>query len=109
MDKKLFIALYTPEALSDLSMLDRQNQKRVYRAVGLFEQLGTDAGNSRPLNKDGLFELKADKVRIYFKYYEEKIIIVGLITLKKTQKAPERYKTQAVVSINRYIKSKNKE
>ena len=62
------------------------------RTVAIFEELGKDGVNSRPLNKEGLFELKSDKVRIYFMYHENKIIIIGLIALKKTQKAPERYK-----------------
>ena len=49
--------------------------------------------------------MKCDKIRIYFMYHENNIIIVGLIILKKTQKAPERYKLQAISNIEKYIRS----
>ena len=49
--------------------------------------------------------MKCDKVRIYFMYHQNNIIIIGLVVLKKTQKAPERYKIQAMVNIEKYIRS----
>ena len=107
--KKLFTAKYTPEAEKDLKNLDKQDLKRTLRTVALFEQLGKDGVNSRPLNKQGLFEMKCDKVRIYFMYRENNIIIVGLVTLKKTQKAPERYKLEAMTNIEKYIRSNTHE
>lgn len=103
--EKQFCAEYTPEAEKDLKKLDKQDLKRVFRTVAIFEQLGREAVNSRPLNKEGLFELKCDKIRIYFMYYKNNIIIIGLVVLKKTQKAPERYKLQATASIKKYIRS----
>lgn len=103
--EKQYIAKYTPEAEQDLKQLDKQDLKRALRTVALFEHLGREGVKSRPLNKDGLFELKCDKIRIYFMYHENNIIIVGLIILKKTQKAPERYKLQAISNIEKYIRS----
>lgn len=100
--EKQFTAQYTQDAENELRSLDKQNQKRVLRTVAIFEELGKDGVNSRPLNKEGLFELKSDKVRIYFMYHENKIIIIGLIALKKTQKAPERYKEIAMTRIKKY-------
>ena len=104
--EKQFVAKYTPEAEQDLKSLDKQDLKRALRTVGIFEYLGKDGVNSRPLNKYGLFEMKCDKVRIYFMYHENNIIIIGLVTLKKTQKAPERYKIEAMTNIEKYIRSK---
>lgn len=103
--ENLFTARYTPEAEKDLKNLDRQNLKRALRTVAIFEKLGKDGVDSRPLNNQGLFEMKCDKVRIYFMYHENNIIIIGLVTLKKTQKAPERYKTAAIANIEKYIRS----
>ena len=103
--EKQFIAKYTPEAEISLKKLDKQNLKRVFRTVALFEQLGKEGVNSRQLNKQGLFEIKSDKVRIYYIYHKDKIIIIGLIVLKKTQKAPERYIIQAMSNIEKYIRS----
>lgn len=103
MENKFFTAEYTQEAINDLKGLDKQNQKRVFKSVMLFEILGKDGVNSRPLDKDGLFEIKSDKVRIYFMYQNNKVVIIGLITLKKSQKAPERYIKEAHSRIERYL------
>ena len=103
--EKQFTAKYTKEAENELKSLDKQNQKRALRTVATFEQLGRDGVKSRPLNKEGLFELKSDQVRIYFMYQENSIVIIGLITLKKTQKAPERYKEMAMTRIENYRRS----
>ncbi len=108
-DKKLFTAKYTDEAEKELKNLNIDDKKRTLKAVALFEYLGQEGVNSRPLNKDGLFEIKTDKVRIYFMYQGHQIIIIGLITLKKTQKAPKRYKIQAVNRINKYIRNNTNE
>ncbi len=103
MENKIFTAEYTQEAINDLKGLDKQNQKRVFKSVMLFEILGKDGVNSRPLDKNGLFEIKSDKVRIYFMYQNNKVVIIGLITLKKSQKAPERYIKEAHSRIERYL------
>ena len=107
--EKQFVAKYTPEAEQDLKSLDKQDLKRALRTVGIFEYLGKDGVNSRPLNKYGLFEMKCDKVRIYFMYHENNINIIILVTLNKTQKAPERYKIEAMTNIEKYIRSKTYE
>lgn len=99
---------FTLESVEELRNLDKQNQKRAFRTVRLFEELGKDGVNSRPLDNNGLFELKSGKLRLYFMYWENSIVIVGLITLKKTQKAPERYKNIAHKRIDNYIKNRSK-
>lgn len=70
--------------------------------------LGREGVTSRPLDKEGLFEMKCDKIRIYFTYQDNRLIIIGLITLKKTQKAPPQYKIQAHVRINNYLNIRSK-
>ena len=60
------------------------------------------------MDNNGLFEMKSDKLRLYFMYWENSIVIVGLITLKKSQKAPERYKELANKRIDNYIKNRSK-
>ena len=105
--EKQFIVKYTPEAKDEFKKLDLQNQKRAFRTISVFEQIGRDGVQSRPLNDKGLFELKCDKIRMYFMYCENSIVIVGVITLKKSQKAPERYKETAMLRIQKYIRSEN--
>lgn len=102
---KQYKAEFTPESVNDLEKLDKQNQKRAIRSIRLFEELGQEAGISRPLF-DKLFEIKCDKVRIYFSYYKDLIIIIGLIVLKKTQKAPPQYRKQAINRIEKYLQER---
>jgi phage-related protein len=99
----MYRIIYADEASEQLNTLEKSYRNKALRAIEVFSELGSQAGNSKPL-RDGLFEIKADKVRVYFKYFENKIIIVGIIVLKKTQKAPERYIEQALRNINKTIK-----
>lgn len=99
---------FTQESAKELRELDKQNQKRALRTVRLFEELGRDGINSRPIDNNGLFEMKSDKLRLYFMYWKNSIVIVGLITLKKSQKAPKRYKELAHKRIDNYIKNRSK-
>lgn len=100
---KKYTAKYAPEAEEQFSKLQKTEQKKLFKAVALFEFLGVEAKNTKHLDGD-LFEFKVDKLRAYFKYFENKIIIIGIVVLKKTQKAPSRYIEQAKKNIERYIK-----
>ena len=90
--EKLFIAEYTKEALKQFSELDIDNQDKILSAIKSFEILGIKYKNINDLGNE-LFEIKPKGVRAYFQYDKERrrIIIIGFITLKKTQKAPKRY------------------
>jgi phage-related protein len=103
----LFKAEYTDEALEQYENLDLENQVKILGAISIFEQIGTAYKNINTLG-DGLFEIKPKGVRAYFRYHNKKIIIVGFITLKKTQKAPKRYIEQANTNIDNHIKKENK-
>lgn len=105
--EKVFIAEYTEQALKQLEKLADSDFRKIIKAVSIFEQVGTKYKYLNDLG-NGLFELKPDKVRAYFKYAKNRIIIIGLVVLKKTQKAPPRYIEQAHKNIDKYIQE-NKE
>jgi len=105
---KKFTAEYTNEAIIQLSSLAKTDKKKILKAIAVFEQVGTDYKNINDLS-NGLFEVKPDNVRAYFKYYKNKIIIIGFITIKKTQKAPKRYIEQALKNIENYLKDNGDE
>lgn len=107
---KIFTAIYTDEAEKQLLELSVDNQDKILSAVGAFEILGTKYKNINDLG-NGLYEIKPKGVRAYFMYDENhrKIIIIGFITLKKTQKAPKRYIKQARNNINEFIRKYNNE
>ena len=46
-------------------------------------------------------EIRTDNIRSYYSYVGTKIIIVGLIILKKSQKAPKRFIEQAIRNIQK--------
>ena len=106
-DERLFIAEYTPEAKEQLFELDDNNQDKIITAINAFEKLGTKYKNINQLDYN-LFEIKPKGVRAYFKYDKEhrRIIIIGFITLKKTQKAPKLFMKQAVRNIEDYIRNR---
>ena len=101
--RKEFEAEFTEQALEQLEQLTDTDARKILKAINIFEQVGTKYKYINDLG-NGLFELKPDKVRAYFKYAKNKIIIIGLIVLKKTQKAPSRYIEQAHKNIDKYIK-----
>ena len=100
--RKEFEAEFTEQALEQLEQLTDTDARKILKAINIFEQVGTKYKYINDLG-NGLFELKPDKVRAYFKYAKNTIIIIGLIVLKKTQKAPARYIEQAHRNIDKYI------
>ena len=103
----LYTAEFTDEAIEQLNELSDSEFKKITQAIYIFEQVGTKYKNINDLG-NGLFELKPDNVRAYFKYAKNRIIIIGLIVLKKSQKAPKRFIEQAHNNIDKYF-NENKE
>ena len=102
--QKLFEAEMTDEAEEQLFQLEEPYKERITTAIEAFEISGTKYKNLNDLG-NGLFEIKPKDVRAYFKYHPDRrrIIIVGFVCLKKTQKAPKQNIKQANKNIQRYI------
>jgi len=109
MTDKKFIAEYVPEAIEQLRKLPHEYADRIIEAISIFEEVGIDYKNINSLDYD-LYEIKPSGVRAYFRYDKERrrIIIVGFICLKKTQKAPKQYMKQAIRNIEKYLKEMEK-
>jgi phage-related protein len=99
----MFKVIYTDEAYEQLKALEKPYRNKILKGIEIFKAVGKDARNSRDL-KNGLYEIKSDNVRAYFKYYQNQIIIIGLVVLKKSQKSPDRYIQQAVRNIEKLTK-----
>lgn len=108
--EKQFTAEYLPEADKQLLELSAENREKIISAIEAFELIGTGYKNLNDLG-GGLFEIKPKGVRAYFMYdyNRRRVIIIGFIVLKKTQKAPERYKEQARKLITAYLEAERKE
>lgn len=100
----MFEIILSDEAEEQFNNLDKASYKKVFKDFEKFEKLGSRAIDSRNLVKD-LWELRTDDIRSYYSYAGTKIIIVGLIVLKKSQKAPKRFIEQAIRNIQK-IKEK---
>jgi phage-related protein len=100
---KLFTVEFTKEAKEQANKLDKVRKNKLANAIIIFEQVGTRYKNINDL-EDGVFELKPDDIRAYFEYYEGRVIIVWLVVLKKSQKAPKRFIEQARRNIANHIK-----
>lgn len=102
--EKLFIAEYTNEAEEQLLSLEDIYYDRITTAIKTFELIGTKYKNINDLG-NGLFEIKPKDVRAYFKYHPDRrrIIIIGFVCLKKSQKAPRQNIKQAHKNIQNYI------
>jgi phage-related protein len=109
-DELLFKAEYLPEADEQLVELALEYREKIVEAISTFEQVGTAYKNINDLG-NGLFEIKPKGVRAYFMYdyNRRRIIIIGFICLKTTQKAPERYMKQARKLIEAYLEKEAKE
>ena len=109
-DERIFQARYLPEAETQLLELAPQYREKILEAISTFEKVGTCYKNINDLG-NGLFEIKPKGVRAYFMYdYNlRRIIIIGFICLKTTQKAPERYMKQARKLIEAYLEQEAKE
>jgi len=103
-EQKQFTAILTDEAEEQLLELSAEYQDKIIESIHTFELIGTAYKNINDLG-NGLFEIKPKGVRAYFMYdpTRRRIIIVGLIVLKKTQEAPPRYIAQARRNIEKYL------
>ncbi len=104
MEQKIFTAEFTLEAVEQLMALSAENKEKIAEAIRVFELVGTAYKNINNLG-NGLFEIKPSGVRAYFMYnpIKQRVIIIALIVLKKTQKAPKQYMEQARLNVQKYL------
>ena len=107
--EKLFDAEMTDEAEDQLMALEEPYKSRITTAIQTFEIIGTKYKNINKLG-NGLFEIKPQDVRAYFKYHPDRrrIIIIGFVCLKKSQKAPRQNIKQAHKNIQNSLFLENK-
>ncbi len=84
----------TDQAEEQLLNLDKASQKKVIKDIEKFKALGKNAVDSRDLDKN-LYEIRSNNIRSIYTYKNNRMIIIGLIFMKKSQKTPKRYIIQA--------------
>ena len=83
-----FIVIKTKKAREDFEKLSPFQQKAVAEDYALIEEKGIEFVKRRFL-EDAIFEIKTENVRSLFRFESNRIILIGLIYIKKTQKIPK--------------------
>ena len=77
-----------PQAQAEIDSLE-QSQKDILEAdYKTIKEQGIEFVRVKPIQKD-IFEIKTNELRSLFKYKEGKIIVVGVVFVKKTKKTPK--------------------
>jgi len=77
-----------PQAEVEISSLEQSQQDLLRNEYSKIETQGIEFVRVKPLQKD-IFEIKSNELRSLFKYAAGKIIVVGVVFVKKTQKTPK--------------------
>ena len=77
-----------PVAESEISSLEQSQKDLLKIEYETIEQQGIEFVKVKHLQKK-IFEIKSNELRSLFKYKEGKIIVIGVIFVKKTQQTPK--------------------
>lgn len=77
-----------PQAEAEIEALEKSQQDLLRNEYSKIETQGIEFVRVRPLQKD-IFEIKSNELRSLFKYTAGKIIVIGVVFVKKTQKTPK--------------------
>ena len=77
-----------PQAEAEIKDLEEYQQKLLSEEYTKIETQGIEFVRVKPIQKN-IFEIKSNELRSLFKYKAGKIIVVGVILIKKTQKTPK--------------------
>ncbi len=74
--------------LVEISKLEQNQQDLLKNEYETIEKMGIEFVRVKHL-QDKIFEIKTREIRSLFKYTNGKIIVIGVVFVKKTQKTPK--------------------
>ena len=77
-----------PQAEAEIKDLEESQQKLLSDEYTKIETQGIEFVRVKPIQKD-IFEIKSNELRSLFKYKAGKIIVIGVVFVKKSQKTPK--------------------
>lgn len=77
-----------PQAEVEIESLEQSQQELLRNEYSKIETQGIEFVRVKPIQKD-IFEIKTNELRSLFKYSAGRIIVVGVVLVKKTQKTPK--------------------
>jgi len=93
--------ILTKQARKDLKSLEKYQQEKLVSDYSTIQNESIDVVNIKSLGNK-LFEIKTDNLRSLFMYKEGRIIVIGVIFIKKTQKTPKQYMEKALRILTNY-------
>lgn len=83
-----FIVQKLPAVEAEIKSLEVNYQQLLQSEYSKIETLGIEYVRVKPIQKE-IFEIKSNEIRSLFKYKHGKIIVIGVVFVKKTQKTPK--------------------
>ena len=77
-----------PQTEAEIKDLEESQQKLLSDKYTKIETQGIEFVRVKPIQKE-IFEIKTNELRSLFKYKAGKIIVIGVVFVKKTQKTPK--------------------
>lgn len=90
-----------PEAQDDMDKLEKSQTKKLKIDYKTVQDVDIDAVNVNSLGNK-LFEIKTSELRSLFEYRKDKIIVIAVVFIKKTQKTEEIYIKRAKKILEKY-------
>ena len=76
------------QAKNEIDSLEQSQKDMLEADYKKIQEQGIEFVRVKPIQKE-IFEIKTNELRSLFKYKAEKIIVVGVVFVKKTQKTPK--------------------
>ena len=77
-----------PQAQAEIDSLEQAQKDILEEDYAKIQNQGIEFVRVKPIQKD-VFEIKTNELRSLFKYQAGKIIVIGVVFVKKTQKTPK--------------------
>jgi len=90
-----------PEAQDNINKLELIQQDKLQTDYKTVQEVDIKAVNVNSLGNK-LFEIKTNNLRSLYEYRKDKIIIIAVVFIKKTQKTDEKYIKRAGKLLEKY-------
>ena len=77
-----------PQAQAEINSLEQSQKEMLEADYKKIQEQGIEFVRVKPIQKE-IFEIKTNELRSLFKYSAGRIIVVGVVFVKKTKKTPK--------------------
>ena len=77
-----------PQAKAEIDSIEQYQKEMLEADYKKIQEQGIEFVRVKPIQKE-IFEIKTNELRSLFKYFAGRIIVVGVVFVKKTKKTPK--------------------